>query len=74
MDLCKRVENIVGVKEASGNFSLITRTRQLCGDDFYIWSGNDDQVVPLMALGAKGVISVASNLLPNAMAEMTHRW
>lgn len=64
---------INGVKEASGNFSLITRTRQLCGDDFYIWSGNDDQVVPLMALGAKGVISVASNLLPNAMTEMTHR-
>ena len=63
---------INGVKEASGNFSLLAHTRFLCGDDFYIWSGNDDQVVPMMALGAKGVISVASNIVPEVMAEMTH--
>ena len=50
---------INGVKEASGNFSLLAHTRFLCPDDFYIWSGNDDQVVPMMSLGAKGVISVA---------------
>ena len=62
---------INGVKEASGNFSLLAHTRFLCGDDFYIWSGNDDQVVPMMALGAKGVISVASNIIPEAMIEMT---
>ena len=62
---------INGVKEASGNFSLLAHTRFLCGDDFYIWSGNDDQVVPMMALGAKGVISVASNIIPEAMKEMT---
>lgn len=58
---------INGVKEASGNFDLINHTRALCPEDFYIWSGNDDQVVPIMALGAKGVISVASNIIPEAM-------
>ena len=61
-----------GVKEASGNFSLLAHTRFLCGDDFYIWSGNDDQVVPMMSLGAKGVISVAANIVPKTMVEMTH--
>ena len=61
-----------GVKEASGNFSLLAHTRFLCGDDFYIWSGNDDQVVPMMSLGAKGVISVAANIVPKVMVEMTH--
>lgn len=64
--------NINGVKEASGNFTLIARTRDLCGDEFYIWSGNDDQVVPMMALGAKGVISVVANILPKLMVEMSH--
>ncbi len=63
---------INGVKEASGNFSLLAHTRFLCGDDFYIWSGNDDQVVPMMSLGAKGVISVASNIIPEVMVKMTH--
>ena len=62
---------INGVKEASGNFSLLAHTRYLCPEDFYIWSGNDDQVVPMMALGAKGVISVASNLIPEVMVKMT---
>ena len=63
---------INGVKEASGNVSLLAHTRYLCGDDFYIWSGNDDQVVPMMSLGAKGVISVASNIIPEVMVKMTH--
>ena len=63
---------INGVKEASGNFSLLAHTRFLCGDDFFIWSGNDDQVVPMMALGAKGVISVASNIVPKVMVKMSH--
>ncbi len=61
-----------GVKEASGNFSLLAHTRYLCGDDFYIWSGNDDQVVPMMSLGAKGVISVVCNIMPELMINMTH--
>ncbi|SMC84478.1 4-hydroxy-tetrahydrodipicolinate synthase [Papillibacter cinnamivorans] len=63
---------INGVKEASGNFSLAAHTRLLCGDELNIWSGNDDQVVPLMSLGAKGVISVVANMLPADMAQMTH--
>lgn len=64
---------INGVKEASGNLSLITHTRYLCGDDFSIWSGNDDQVVPMMSLGAKGVISVVANINPKLMVDITHR-
>ena len=63
---------INGVKEASGNFSLLAHTRAICGDDFYIWSGNDDQVVPMMSLGAKGVISVVANIAPEIMVQMTH--
>ena len=63
---------INGIKEASGNFSLLAHTRYLCGDDFYIWSGNDDQVVPMMSLGAKGVISVVANIAPEIMVNMTH--
>jgi len=62
--------NINGVKEASGNFSLILETMAVCGDDLNVWSGNDDQVVPMLALGAKGVISVVSNILPAEMHQM----
>ena len=62
--------NINGVKEASGNFSLLSHTLALCPPDFYVWSGNDDQVVPMMALGAKGVISVAGNLSPELMVKL----
>ncbi len=61
-----------GVKEASGDLSLVARTRRLCGEDFAVWSGNDDQIVPMMALGAKGAISVCSNLAPKTMAQITH--
>lgn len=61
---------INGVKEASGDFSLAARTRSLCGEELILWSGNDDNTVPLMALGAKGVISVASNLVPAAVAKL----
>lgn len=63
---------INGVKEASGNFSLLAHTRSICPEDFYVWSGNDDQVVPMMSLGAKGVISVASNIVPEVMVKMSH--
>lgn len=62
--------NINGVKEASGDFSLIARTRSLCGDALHIWSGNDDNTVPMMALGALGVISVASNLVPAVVSSL----
>ena len=63
---------INGVKEASGDLALVQKTRELCPEDFYVWSGNDDQVVPMMALGAKGVISVASNIVPKVMVKMSH--
>ena len=61
------VPNIVGVKEASGNLGNVQRTRSLCPEDFTIWSGNDDETVPICALGGKGVISVAANILPAEM-------
>lgn len=66
--------NINGVKEASGNFTLACHTRAICPEDFYVWSGNDDQVVPLMSLGALGVISVAANVIPRQMADMTEAY
>ena len=55
---------INGIKEASGNISQVAKIAQLCGDELNIYSGNDDQVVPLLALGGKGVISVVSNVKP----------
>lgn len=57
-------ENINGVKEASGDFTLIARTAAECGGRLHLWSGNDDHTVAMMALGAQGVVSVASNLMP----------
>lgn len=59
-----QIPNIVGVKEASSDIVKIVRIRNACGSGFSIWSGNDDQAVAAMALGAKGVISVLSNVLP----------
>ena len=63
--------NINGVKEASGNYNLISSTLAQCGDDLIVWSGNDEDVVAMMSLGAKGVISVLSNIAPAVTAEMT---
>ena len=62
--------NIHGVKEASGSLGAVQRTRALCPEDFYIWSGNDDETVPICALGGKGVISVAANLIPAQMHQL----
>ena len=56
--------NIVATKEASGDISAIANIKWLCGDDLNVYSGNDDQIVPLLSLGAKGVISVLSNVAP----------
>lgn len=58
--------NIVAVKEASGNISKITETKYLCGDDLDLYSGNDDQIVPILSLGGIGVISVLSHVAPKA--------
>ena len=57
-------KNIIATKEASGNISQIAETIALCGDKLDVYSGNDDQIVPLMSLGGKGVISVLSNICP----------
>lgn len=57
--------NIVATKEANGNLSSIAETKYLCGDDLDIYSGNDDQIVPVLSLGGIGVVSVLSNLLPS---------
>ena len=62
--------NIVGIKEASGNISQIAETARLTEEDFAIYSGNDDQIVPVMSLGGSGVISVLSNLLPAETSKM----
>ena len=72
-DTCKVLSqhpNINGIKEASGDIALAAKIRSLCGNDLYIWSGNDDCTVPLMSLGALGVISVASNIVPGAVAKL----
>jgi 4-hydroxy-tetrahydrodipicolinate synthase len=66
-----RHPNIIGTKEASGNLSNLQKTRNLCPDDFYIWSGNDDEVVPICALGGVGVISVVANIAPAKMSALT---
>ncbi|MCI7795107.1 MAG: 4-hydroxy-tetrahydrodipicolinate synthase [Lachnospiraceae bacterium] len=72
--LCKNVENIVGVKEASGNFSAIAQLLNLTDGNIDVYSGNDDQVVPLLALGGKGVISVLSNIAPKEAHEICERF
>lgn len=59
--------NIVAVKEANGDLSAVAQTKYLCGDELDIYSGNDDQTVPIMSLGGIGVISVLSNILPGVM-------
>ena len=62
--------NINGVKEASGDAGMIARIIAECGNDMYVWSGNDDNTVALMSLGARGVVSVASNIIPNVVSNL----
>ena len=61
---------INGVKEASGSTGIVIRTLAACGDEMNVWSGNDDQIVPLMSVGAKGVISVLANICPSETAKI----
>ena len=63
-------ERIVAVKEANGDIASVAKTRYLCGDNLDIYSGNDDQVIPIMSLGGIGVISVLSNILPGEVHKM----
>ena len=64
--------NIAGVKEASNDITKIAKIRAACGSNFNIWSGNDDQIVPVMSLGGSGVISVLSNIFPDETVAMTN--
>jgi 4-hydroxy-tetrahydrodipicolinate synthase len=72
--LIKNVENIVGVKEASGNISDIAELKNMIGDAGDIYSGNDDQVVPLLSLGGSGVISVLADVAPKYMHDLVYKY
>lgn len=69
-----KVKNIVGIKEASGNFSNIAQIAALCGPDFDLYSGNDDQNVPILSLGGKGIISVLANVAPKDAHDMVAKF
>lgn len=64
-------KNIAGIKEASGDISFVAKIARLAGEDFAIYSGNDDMIVPLMSVGGSGVISVAANIIPGEMHRLT---
>lgn len=66
-----KIENIVGIKEASGNISQVAKISSICGDALPIYSGNDDQILPILSLGGKGVISVLSNVNPKLTLNIT---
>ena len=72
--LAKNVKNIVGIKEASGNISQIAKVKQLAGEDIELYSGNDDQVVPILSLGGIGVISVLANVAPKYTHDMVMQY
>ena len=72
--LHKDCKNIVAVKEASGNITQIADVAQMCGPDFCIYSGNDDQIVPILSLGGKGVISVLSNIAPKQTHDIVAKY
>lgn len=66
--------NLYGVKEASGDFGLLLKLKKLCPPDFALYSGNDDQIVPMLALGGLGVISTAANVVPEAMQRICQQF
>ena len=65
-------ENIVAIKEASGNISQIAKMKAICKDRFDIYSGNDDQIIPILSLGGIGVISVTANIIPKVVHDMIY--
>lgn len=73
-ELVKNVENIVGIKEASGNISQVAKIMSLTDGNIDLYSGNDDQIVPLLSLGGKGVISVLANVAPREAHDMCERF
>ena len=76
-ETCKelaKIENIVAIKEASGNISQVAKIASLCQDDLAIYSGNDDQIIPILSLGGKGVISVLANIMPKYTHDMIKKY
>ena len=73
-ELARRYPNICGVKEASGNIAQVAEIARLVPDDFYIYSGNDDMVVPIMSLKGDGVISVVANIAPKDTHDMVQKF
>lgn len=69
-----KIDNIVAIKEASGNISQVAEIANLCGDNLQIYSGNDDQILPILSLGGIGVISVLSNVAPKYTHEMVYAY
>ena len=69
-----KIKNIVAIKEASGNLSQVAKIASLCRDNLDIYSGNDDQILPILSLGGKGVISVLSNVMPRYTHDMTQKF
>ena len=69
-----KIPNIVAIKEASGNISQVAKIAALCGDDLHIYSGNDDQIIPVLSLGGLGVISVLSNVAPKYTHDMVQNF
>ncbi len=69
-----KIENIVAIKEASGDISQVAEIARLCGEDFTIYSGNDDQIVPILSLGGSGVISVLANVLPKETHDIVEKY
>ena len=69
-----KINNIVAIKDASGNISQVAKISNLCKDNLTIYSGNDDQIVPILSLGGKGVISVLSNIMPKYVVNMVHNF
>ena len=68
------IKNIVATKEASGDISKVLKIRNLCKDNLWIYSGNDDQIIPILSLGGIGVISVLSNIMPKYTSEMIEKY
>lgn len=69
-----KIKNIVAIKEASGDISQVAKIASLCKENLNIYSGNDDQIIPVLSLGGKGVISVISNIMPNYIHNMTKKY
>ena len=74
IEALSKIDNIKGIKEASGNISFAAKVANLCNDDFCMMSGNDDMVVPILSLGGTGVVSVWANLCPREVHDMCTAW